>query len=293
MNKKKRVMSVFCMLLLLVGLLAGCGKSDDSKITVLTREEGSGTRGAFIELFGIEAKNEDGTKTDRTIAEAEQTSSTTVMMTSVEGNASAIGYVSLGSLNGAGEDAAGIKPVKIEGVEATVENIKNGSYKVARPFHLATAENPSELAADFLSYVMSAEGQAIVEENGYISQGNNGAYAGKQISGKLTVGGSSSVTPVMNKLAEAYQKVNPNAEVIVTQNDSTSGMTGTIDGVYDIGMASRDLKSSELEAGLQPTLLAMDGIAVIVNKDNEVENLTIEQVMNIYIGEITSWDELE
>lgn len=293
MNTKKRVMSVFCMLLLLVGLLAGCGKSDDSKITVLTREEGSGTRGAFIELFGIEAKNEDGTKTDRTIAEAEQTSSTTVMMTSVEGNASAIGYVSLGSLNGAGEDAAGIKPVKIEGVEATVENIKNGSYKVARPFHLATAENPSELAADFLSYVMSAEGQAIVEENGYISQGNNGAYAGKQISGKLTVGGSSSVTPVMNKLAEAYQKVNPNAEVIVTQNDSTSGMTGTIDGVYDIGMASRDLKSSELEAGLQPTLLAMDGIAVIVNKDNEVENLTIEQVMNIYIGEITSWDELE
>ncbi len=209
MNKKKRVMSVFCMLLLLVGLLAGCGKSEDGKITVLTREEGSGTRGAFIELFGIEVKNDDGKKTDRTIAEAEQTSSTTVMMTSVEGNTSAIGYVSLGSLNGAGEDAAGIKPVKIEGVEATVENIKNGSYKVARPFHLATKENPSELAADFLSYVMSAEGQAIVEENGYISQGNNGAYAGKKISVKLTVGGYSSVTRVLIKLALDYQKVNP------------------------------------------------------------------------------------
>ena len=255
-------------------------------ISVLSREDGSGTRGAFIELFGIEQKDADGNKVDNTIDSAEITNSTSVMMTTVAGNKAAIGYVSLGSL-----DESQVKAVLIDGAEATAENVKSGTYKVSRPFNIATKGDPDGLAKDFIDFILSEEGQAVVEENGYVSEGNTGAFEGTMPEGKITVGGSSSVTPVMEKLKEAYTAVNPNATIEVQQSDSTTGMTSTIDGTYDIGMASRELKDEEA-AELTGQVIALDGIAVIVNKENTIDELTSEDVLNIYTGATTDWSEI-
>lgn len=295
----KKLLSLILAAGMLTAALTGCGAQTSSdatdgsnsindSISVLTREEGSGTRGAFIELFGIEQKDADGNKVDKTITSAESTNSTSVMMTTVQGNKSAIGYVSLGSL-----DETKVKALKVDGNAATAENVKSGEYKVSRPFNVATKGDATGVASDFLKFILSEQGQKVVEDNGYISEGNNGAYTASNLSGKITVGGSSSVTPVMEKLKEAYVKLNPNVTVDVQQSDSTSGMTNTIDGVYDIGMASRELKDSEKEAGLVPTVIALDGIAVIVNKDNAVEDITSEQILKIYTGEITLWSEVK
>ncbi len=256
-------------------------------ITVVSREDGSGTRGAFIELFGIEVKNEAGEKEDMTTEDAEITNSTSVMMTTISGNKQAVGYISLGSLNDT------VKAVRIDGAEASVANIKDGSYKIARPFNIATKDGLSDIAADFVKFIMSADGQKVVEDNGYISQGNEGEYKAAGLSGKVVVAGSSSVTPVMEKLKEAYVVLNPDATVEVQQSDSTTGMTSAIEGVCDIGMASRELKDSELEAGLTPTVIAMDGIAVIVNNDSPVEELTSESVRAIFTGEATDWADVQ
>ena len=254
-------------------------------ITVLSREDGSGTRGAFIELFGIEQKDADGNKVDMTTEMAEITNSTSVMMTTVAGNKSAIGYVSLGSLS---DD---VKAVLIDGAEATADNVKSGTYKVARPFNIATKGEADGLAKDFIDFILSDEGQAVVEENGYVSQGSTGAFEGTLPEGKITVGGSSSVTPVMEKLKEAYTALNANATIEVQQSDSTTGMTSTIDGSYDIGMASRELKAEEA-AELTGTVIAMDGIAVVVNNENPVNELTSDDVLGIYTGEVTDWSEI-
>ena len=255
-------------------------------ISVVSREDGSGTRGAFIELFGIEQEDVDGNKVDNTTTAAEITNSTSVMMTTIAGNTSAIGYISLGSLD------ASVKALKIDDVDATVDNIKNGSYKVSRPFNIATKGDVSEVAQDFINFIMSEEGQKVVEDNGYISQGNNGAFSSTQPSGKIVVAGSSSVTPVMEKLKEAYAQVNSNATIEIQQSDSTTGMTSAMEGVCDIGMASRELKDSELEGGLNGTVIALDGIAVIVNNENPMDGMTSEQVQKIFTGEITDWSEL-
>lgn len=255
------------------------------EITVLSREEGSGTRGAFIELFGIEQKDADGNKVDHTIDTAEITNSTSVMMTTVAGNVNAIGYVSLGSLS------TDVKALLVDGAEATAANVKDGTYKVARPFNIATKGDPEGLAKDFIDFILSDEGQAVVEENGYVSQGSTGAFEGTLPEGKITVGGSSSVTPVMEKLKEAYVALNANATIEVQQSDSTTGMTSTMDGTYDIGMASRELKDSESE--LTGTVIAMDGIAVIVNKENPTTEISSENVMKIYTGEITDWADVQ
>ena len=257
----------------------------EGPITVISREDGSGTRGAFIELFGIEVKNDAGEKVDMTTDDAEITNSTSVMMTSVAGNTEAIGYISLGSLNDT------VKAVKIDGAEATVDNIKSGTYKIARPFNIATKGEVSDVAQDFIKYIMSEDGQKVVEDNGYISQGNDGAYESTGLSGKVVVGGSSSVTPVMEKLKEAYVALNPDVTIEVQQSDSTTGMTSAIEGVCDIGMASRDLKDSEI--GLTGTTIAMDGIAVIVNNDSPVEELSSDSVKGIYTGEITDWADVQ
>jgi phosphate transport system substrate-binding protein len=258
------------------------------EINVISREDGSGTRGAFIELFGIEQKNEAGEKIDCTTDECDITNSTSVMMTSVSGNDCAIGYISLGSLNDT------VKALAIDGAEASVENIKAGTYNVARPFNIATLAETSEAAQDFITFIMSAEGQAVIESNGYIAVVENApAFEGGKVSGKIVIAGSSSVTPVMEKLTEAYMTINPNVEIELQQSDSSSGMTSTRDGVCDIGMASRALKDSEIEAGLTPMTIAMDGIAVIVSNDNPVDGLTSEQVRNIYMGEITDWSEVD
>lgn len=284
----KKIISILTVVLLALTAFAGCGKAKmDDSITVLSREEGSGTRGAFIELLGIEQKDADGNKVDHTIETAETTNSTSVMMTTVAGNTSAIGYISLGSLNDT------VKALNVDGVEATAENVKSGKYKVSRPFNIATKGDVSAVASDFINFIMSEDGQKIVEDKGYISEGNSGAFSSEKPTGKITVGGSSSVTPVMEKLKEAYVKVNSGASIEVQQTDSTSGMTGTIDGVLDIGMASRELKDSEKEAGLNSTAIALDGIAVVVNNDNPLNEITSEQIMKIYTGEITLWSEIE
>ena len=263
------------------------GGKAEGPITVVSREDGSGTRGAFIELFGIETKNDAGEKVDNTTEDAEITNSTSVMMTTIAGNTGAIGYVSLGSLNDT------VKAVNIDGAEASVDAIKAGEYKVARPFNIAVKDGLSDVASDFITFIMSEDGQKVVEDNGYISQGNEGAYTASGLKGKVVVAGSSSVTPVMEKLKEAYVAVNPDVEIEVQQSDSTTGMTSTIEGVCDIGMASRDLKDSELEAGLTSTVIAMDGIAVVVNNESPVTELSSENVKDIFTGAITDWADVQ
>ena len=315
---KKKLVSVLMAVTLCAAMLAGCGSKAEepaeapaaeteaeapaeeeaeapvsdfdstNEISVISREEGSGTRGAFIELFGVEVKNEAGEKVDMTTEEASVTNNTSVMMTSVAGDEYAIGYISLGSLNDT------VKALKIDGVEASVENIKNDTYKVARPFNIATKGEVSAEAQDFINYIMSAEGQAVIADNGYITVDDAApAFEGADVSGKVVVAGSSSVTPVMEKLAESYMAVNANVEIEIQTSDSTMGMTSTIDGVCDIGMASRALKDSETEEGLTATVIAMDGIAVVVNNDNPVDGLTAEQVRAIFTGETLTWDEVE
>lgn len=256
-------------------------------ISPISREDGSGTRGAFIELFGIETKDEEGNKIDNTTDMAEITNSTSVMLTTVQGNEYAIGYVSLGSLNDS------VKALNIDGAEATVDNIKSGTYKISRPFNIVTKEGLSDVATDFVKYIMSEDGQAVVEENGYISQGNEGAYEAAGLSGKITVAGSSSVTPVMENLKEAYVALNPDVEIEVQQSDSTTGVTSAIEGICDIGMASRELKDSETSEGVSATAIALDGIAVIVNLDNPISEMTSEQVRSIFTGETQDWSDIK
>ncbi|MCD8148255.1 MAG: substrate-binding domain-containing protein [Clostridiales bacterium] len=256
-----------------------------SAITVLSREDGSGTRGAFIELFGIEVTNEDGEKEDMTTVDATITNNTEVMMSTVAGDTYAIGYCSLGSLNDS------VKAVQIDGVDATVENVADGSYAVARPFNIVTQDNLSDVAQDFIDYIMSADGQAVISENGYIEVAEGEAFESSGASGSISVAGSSSVSPVMEKLKEAYEEINPNATVEIQTSDSTTGITNAIEGTCDIGMASRDLKDEE--TGVTATCIAMDGIAVIVNNDNPLTNLTSDDVNQIFTGEVTSWSEVE
>lgn len=281
---KKLLLTLLSLMLLIPCAFAELPKRD---INVISREEGSGTRGAFIELFGIEQKNAEGVKVDYTTDYADITNSTAVMMTSVSGNPYAIGYISLGSLNDT------VKAIEIDGVPASVENIKNGTYTVARPFNIATQAEVSAAAQAFIDFILSAEGQAVVEKAGYIASVEDAQpFGGSRIAGKVVVAGSSSVTPVMEKLKEAYLLVNPNAEIEIQQSDSTTGMNYAKAGTCDIGMASRELKASELEAGLVPTVIAMDGIAVIVNTDLALTGLTTGQVRDIFMGTIENWSEL-
>ena len=301
MNMKK-IVSLGLSVVLTMSLLTGCGGNSENNgdtagdtqsgftgaISVISREDGSGTRGAFVELFGVEEKDAEGNKVDYTTLEAIITNSTSVMMTSVAGDENAIGYISLGSLNDS------VKALQIDGVDATADNIKNGSYAISRPFNIAVKSELSEVANDFINFIMSAQGQAIVEENGYIAVAENAeSYAGASPSGKVVLAGSSSVTPVMEKLKEAYLAVNANAEIEIQESDSSTGMTAVIDGLCDIGMASRALKDSEVEAGLASTAIAMDGIAVIVNLNNPVNGLTAEQVKSVYVGETLNWEEVQ
>ena len=257
----------------------------NSSINVLSREDGSGTRGAFIELFGVEKKNAQGKKVDYTTDEASITNSTAVMLTTVAGNKYAIGYVSLGSLS------SSVKAVKIDGVSATVDNINNGSYKIARPFNVAVRNNLSNAAQDFLNYILSSDGQNIIAANKYIKVPAAKSYSASGISGKIVVAGSSSVSPVMEKLIEAYKSLNPSVQIELKTSDSTTGVINAIDGTCDIGMASRALKDSEKEKGVREVTIAIDGIAVIINNDNPVESLKKSDVEGIFTGKINSWSE--
>ena len=288
----KNLISLALTGVIVASMLTGCGpKASSSKegklseIVVVTREEGSGTRGAFVELTGIEEKGPDGTKTDRTSKEAITQMKTDTVLTSVAGNESSIGYVSTGSLNDT------VKAINIDGVAPTPENIKNGSYKISRPFNIATKGEVSELVKDFIDFIMSKDGQIVVSKN-YIAVDDNFApYSGSKPTGKIVIAGSSSVTPIMEKLREAYIEINPNAEIEVQQSDSSSGMIAAINGTADIGMASRNLKDSEKEQ-LNSSAIALDGIAVITHKENAISDLTIDNVKKIFVGEITNWSEI-
>lgn len=257
-----------------------------SQINVISREDGSGTRGAFIEIFGIEKKNAEGKKIDYTTEEAAITNSTAVMLSSVAGDKYAIGYVSLGSLNNS------VKALQIDGAEASVENINNGSYKISRPFNIAVKDNLSAVATDFVNYILSDEGQNVIAANKYIKVKTPGSFQTKAPKGKVVVAGSSSVSPVMEKLIEAYKKINPNATLELQTSDSTTGVTNAINGTCDIGMASRSLKSSEKEKGVNEVTIAIDGIAVIVNQENPTVGLTKAQVESIFTGKVEKWNKI-
>ena len=304
--KMKKIAAAVMMVSMVAVTAVGCGSSngtdtkgadanqsdatsdwdETSDVTIVSREDGSGTRGAFIELFGIEEKQDDGTKVDMTTTDAQITNNTSVMLTTVADNEYAIGYVSLGSLNDS------VKALKIDGAEATAENIENGSYKVSRPFNIAVKKDlNNKVAKDFMSFIMSTEGQKVVADEKYIAVADVKDYAGTKPSGSCVVGGSSSVSPVMEKLIEAYKAVNPNASIELQTSDSTTGMTSTIEGSYDIGMASRELKEEEA-AELEPTVIATDGIAVVVNNANPLDELSADQVKDIYVGNVSTWDEI-
>ena len=208
--------------------------------------------------------------------------------TTVQADETAIGYISLGSLNDT------VKAVAVDGVEATAENVKNGSYTLARPFNIVTKGEPTnEVAVDFIDYIMSAEGQAVINDNGYIGDDSAAPYEGTAPAGKIVVAGSSSVTPVMEKLIEAYKAVNSGADIELQTSDSTTGVNAAIEGTCDIGMASRELKDSEISAGAVNTVIAMDGIAVIVNPSNPISDLSKDQIKSIYVGETTDWASVE
>lgn len=257
-------------------------------ISVLSREEGSGTRGAFVELFGVEEENADGETVDNTTVDAQVTNSTAVMMTGVAQDPQAIGYISLGSLDDS------VKALKVDGAEATAENVKSGTYKVSRPFNIVTSDDISDVAQDFVDYILSSDGQAIVEEDGYIAVDDAAeAYAGTSPEGTVVVAGSSSVSPVMEKLKEGYEAVNPNASIEIQTSDSTTGVESTISGICDIGMASRELKDTETSEGVTGTQIAIDGIAIIVNNENSMTDITSDQVKQIYTGEVTNWEDLQ
>ncbi len=279
--KTRNIAQAVLALTLTAGMFTGCAGTNSS-ITVISREDGSGTRDAFTELMGILVDD-----VDNTVASAEISNSTSVVMQSVVGNKNAIGYISLGSLNDE------VKAVSVDGVAATAENINDGSYKVARPFNIATKEDISELAADFVTYILSADGQAIIEEEGYISVSDAESYTPAGLTGTIVIAGSTSVAPVMEVLADAYKALNEGVTIEIQQTGSSAGMTSTIEGACDIGMASRDVKDSEISEGLIPTVIAMDGIAVIVNTENPVENLTSEQIRGIYTGKITDWSAIQ
>ena len=291
--KTKKILATAAAGLIVMASLAGCGSTGSSSsasgfdtksnISVITREDGSGTRSAFIELTGVQ-EEKDGTKTDNTLSSAIVQSSTQAVLTGVAGDQTAIGYISLGSLNDT------VKAAKIDGVEPTSETVKDGSYKISRPFNIATKDNLSEAAQNFIDYILSKEGQEIVNKDYVEAVDNAEPFAGAKGKGKVKVGGSTSVSPVMEKLAEAYQKVNKDVTVEVNTSDSSTGMSQAAEGTVDIGMASRELKDSETAKGIKGTVIAKDGIAVIVNKSNTVEDIKLDQLKGIYTGSTTTWE---
>lgn len=284
-TRTSKLAAIFTSVALAATMLASCGGSSD-KITVISREDGSGTRGAFIELTGIEEKDSNGNKTDNTKKDALICKSTDVVLTQVSGDKNAIGYISFGSLNDK------VKALKVEGVEPSTETIESGDYKIVRPFNIAVKDGLSDAAQDFENYILSSEGQDIIEKAGYIKIDKSAAaYASNNASGKVVVSGSSSVTPVMEKLAEAYQKANTNVTVDVQQSDSSTGIKDAINGTSDIGMASRDISDDELSQGIKSVTIAQDAIAVIVNKDNAVEDITMDEIKAIYTGSKTTWSD--
>lgn len=292
----RKILIVSLFFALSASILGGCGANNSKKsshifdlnneIVVVSREEGSGTRAAFVELTGVEEKDEQGNTVDRTYEEAIVYNGTNQVLTAVAENEYAIGYVSIGSLYET------VRALKIDGVEPTTENIKNGSYKIARPFNIATKGYLTELTEDFIDFIMSKEGQEIISHSFIAIDDNALPYAGSKPSGKIIIAGSTSVTPIMEKLREAYLKINPNTEIEIHSIGSSAGIQAVMNGTADIAMASRDLKDNE-KAELNPITIAIDGIAVINNPGNTIDNLSLEDLRKIFIGEISKWSDIE
>ena len=289
-------LTVCAISLAVMGITAACNGNNEEKnaeapaakqmdISVIAREAGSGTRDAFIELVGTLIK-QNGKKKDNTTKEAITIDGTQGVMSSVAGNEYAIGYISLGSLNGS------VKALDIDGFAPTKENIKAAKYPIARPFNIATKGKMNDAVKDFVDFILSADGQAIIEGNGYIGVSDGKKFQAKKLKGKIVIAGSSSVSPVMEKLKEAYMALNPEMEIEIQTNDSSSGMLAAKEGTCDIGMASRNLKPSELEA-LTPQTIARDGIAVIVNKRNQISNISLAKLRDIYTGLIRKWNDVK
>lgn len=288
--KMKKILALTLCVVMAIAVFTGCGnnnadsKTDGAPITVISREDGSGTRGAFTELMGIMVDDVDNTTTS-----AEISQSTSVVLTTVAGNKNSIGYVSLGSLNDT------VKAVKVDGVDATVENIKGGSYAVSRPFLVVTNDKLTDVSKDFIKFILSKQGQDIIAEEGYITIDDNAAdyETQKGIKGKIVLAGSTSVSPVMQKLADAYKAIYSDVTLEIQQTGSGAGITSTIEGACDIGMSSRDLKPEETAEDIEGITIAMDGIAVVVNNENSVEDLTSEQIRQIFTGEVTDWSQVK
>lgn len=287
--KVKQIFTSVMIIVVLATMLTGCGKANkefttDSEIVVISREDGSGTRSAFVELTGVLEKTET-TVTDNTVPSAIIQNNTQAVLTGVAGDNTAVGYISLGSLNDT------VTAMKIEGVAPSAESIKDGSYKISRPFNIATKATVSEPAENFINYVLSTEGQKTIAQLGYVGAVENSSpFTGVRGKGTVKIAGSSSVSPVIERLAEEYEKINPDVNIEVNTNDSSTGMTSTAEGVVDIGMASRELKESEIKKGLTGIAIAKDGIAVVINKENTVTDITLEQLKSIYTGEVTTWE---
>lgn len=297
-NLFKAVISAVLAVCVISAVFAGCKTAGDKEndkvdnsnfsaitgeINVISREEGSGTRDAFTELMGIVDEND----VDNTAETAEITGSTSVMITTVKGNPRAIGYISLGSLS---QD---VKAVSLDGISPSVEAVKDGSYKLQRPFVIAYKDGKlSEVSQDFVSFIMSKTGQAIIEEEGYISADAEADYKPSNLSGTVTISGSTSVAPVIEVIADKYKELNPNVQIEIQQPGSGAGIEAAMQDTVEIAMSSRALKDDEAKA-LTPVQIALDGIAVIVNNDNSIENLTSQQIKSIFTGETTSWEEVK
>ena len=250
---------------------------EDAEIVRIGREAGSGTRDGFESI----------TDTKDKCQYRQELTSTGDVITAVSQNPDAIGYASLASIKDT------VKALNVDGVTPSEATVKDGSYVLSRPFNIVTNGDATDpVAVDFIAYVLSKDGQAIATDNGYI--GEDGAdFTSAQPEGKIVVGGSSSVSPLMEKLIEAYKTVNPNAELELQTTDSTTGVSGALEGTYTIGMASRELKDSEVEGGAKATVMALDGIAVVVNPGNTTDDLTVDQIKGIYTGELTTWSDVQ
>lgn len=292
-GKSKIILAVVLVAAIAVTVFAGCSaKKDNNKnentasggaITVISREDGSGTRDAFTEL--MEIIDEQGN--DATVDTAEITNSTSVMMSTVNGNANAIGYVSLGSLSDE------VKALSLDGVAPSTQTVKDGSYKLQRPFNIAYNETSlSDAAKDFIRYIMSTQAAEVINEEGYIAMDTAEDYKASGLSGTVTLAGSTSVAPLMNVLADKYEILNPNVKIEIQESGSSAGIQSAIEGAVNIAMSSRNLKDEESKV-LASKKIALDGIAVIVNSSNGLNNITSAHLKDIYTGKVTKWEEVK
>lgn len=252
-----------------------------SDIHVITREDGSGTRTAFTEIAGVVDENDDDIITPTATVQ----NGTNAVMQGVAGDVYSIGYISLGSLNDS------VKAVSVNGVAAEADLVASGEYEVARNFNVTYGGELSEVAQDFWDFMFSAQGQELAVDEGYVAADASAPeYEAKGLSGDITIVGSTSVEPVIEAMSEAYRELNPDVSIDITAPGSGAGVTAAIDGTADIGMASRELSDEEQDQVTETAAIAVDGIAVIVHNDNPLEDLSLEDIAGIYLGDLTSWN---